>query len=155
MTAHSIYVTNDYKRCVCDHYDSNNPACLEVDDECVNPEDDSNNDEEEEEEEENQDNDDNSEDQDDEQNDDEEEQQDDDQADDQEDESEDNSDDSNQDTCPAADGIWTGVDWTDSANNYKVVNGVVQGTSAEARRRIKSARNLPGDGSNYMSLTNV
>jgi len=40
-------------------------------------------------------------------------------------------------------------------NNYKVENGVLKGTNNEARRRIESARNLPGDGSNYMSLTNV
>ena len=53
------------------------------------------------------------------------------------------------------DGIWTGIEWVDPANQYKVDNGVVVGLDDEAKRRIESARNLPGDGSNYLSLRNV
>jgi len=32
---------------------------------------------------------------------------------------------------------------------------MILGTTEEAKRRIKSARDLPGDGSNFMSLSNV
>jgi hypothetical protein len=58
-------------------------------------------------------------------------------------------------TCTQTDGIWTGVDWVDEDNSYQVVNGILEGTSTEAIRRIASARNLDGDGSDYLSLTNV
>jgi hypothetical protein len=53
------------------------------------------------------------------------------------------------------DGIWTDIVWVDQANQYRVENGVVEGMDEESRRRIESARNLPGDGSNYLSLENV
>jgi hypothetical protein len=67
-------------------------------------------------------------------------------------------DDTTTDTCThttQTDGIWTGVEWSDTDNSYQVVNGILEGTSTEAIRRITSARNLDGDGSNYLSLTNV
>lgn len=59
------------------------------------------------------------------------------------------------DVCGTVDGIWTGIDWVDTTNQYKVINGIVEGTTPETQRRITSARNLPGDGSNYLSLDNV
>jgi hypothetical protein len=43
VSGYSVYVTNDYKRCVCDAWDPTNPDCLVVDTDC-DPEDDSSND---------------------------------------------------------------------------------------------------------------
>jgi hypothetical protein len=42
VSGYSVYVTNDYKRCVCDAWDPTNPDCLVVDTDCDSEDDSSN-----------------------------------------------------------------------------------------------------------------
>jgi hypothetical protein len=37
VSGYSIYVKNDYKRCVCDGWDAGNPDCLVISDDCEDP----------------------------------------------------------------------------------------------------------------------
>lgn len=45
----------------------------------------------------------------------------------------------------AEDGAWTGHDFTDSANNISVVNGVAYGDNFAMQRRITASNMLVGD----------
>ena len=52
--------------------------------------------------------------------------------------------------------IWTGHDWTDTANGIKVVDGVPSGTTPEVTRRLNSPKAYTGDAqTDYLTLTNV
>lgn len=122
---HSIYPANDYKRCVCESWEPNNPDCLlesetcDIDDNEDNDENDNNDDDDQEEN-----NDDNEEEQDEDEEDNEDNNDEDEEDDDEEEEEEDIDDDDEEDESEV--NHWIGHNWQ---VDYKAVDGVLQGVS--------------------------
>ena len=53
------------------------------------------------------------------------------------------------------DGIWTGWDWYDSANNFGIKNGVPYSTDLTKQRTITAPLTKDGDLGDYLSMKNV
>ena len=144
---HSIYPANDYKRCVCESWEPNNPDCLlesevcDIDDNEDN-DDNENNDEEQDENDE------------DEQDDEEEDNNDEDEEEEEDEEGDDDVDDDEEEEEEEPEvNHWIGHNWQ---VDYRAVDGVLQGISEQTSRRITASRAISADAiSDYQTMPNV